>query len=500
MIGVTDYNSSLVETQLVIDGEWRPSESGDRYEIHNPARPSELVGTAAAATAVDVDAAVRSAHRAFPDWAALSYHERASYLRKVNEAVVADEAELKERIKLFTREHGKVLREATLELTRLGMRFELVADYADRLSDDERLPGPPFDLIITRQPRGVAALVIPWNWPLSILGAKLPQALMAGNTVVIKPSRESVLAPSITLRKIAEVLPPGVVNVVTGPSSRIGDPLLTHPLVRKINFTGGIETGKHVMRLAAENLAHVTLELGGNDAALVLEDAELNDQAFLKMYIGAFMTTGQICMAAKRFYVHESRFDEVVDGLSAFSSRQVVGDGTQPDVTMGPLNNESQYDIVTSFIGEAKEAGSDVRELGSVHDESDFADGYFIKPTIVVDPDPGLQIVREEQFGPAIPILKFRNDDEAVGLANDSEYGLCSSVWTEDRDRALAVARRLEAGYTYLNAHGPAAQDSRGPFGGFKQSGFGRNLGYEGVLEFQEFHSISSDPGFLFGS
>lgn len=497
---MTDYNANPVETELIIDGEWRPSVSRNRYQIHNPARPTELVGTAAAATPEDVDAAVHAAQAAFPAWAALSYHERAAYLRRVSGAIVQDEAELRDRIRLFTREHGKVIKEATLELTRLGLRFDLVAGYADRLAEDERLTGPPFDTIITRQPRGVAALIVPWNWPLSILGAKLPQALIAGNTVVIKPSRHAALAPMITLRLIAAVLPPGVINVVTGSAASIGDPLLSHPLVRKVNFTGGIETGKHVMRVAADNLAHITLELGGNDAAIVLDDAELDQEAFMKMYLGTFLSTGQVCMAAKRFYVHESRFDEVVDGFSTFISRQVVGDGTQPEVTMGPLNNVEQYEIVTSFIDEAKQAGADVRELGSVHNESEFEAGYFIKPTIVVAPDPNLRIVKDEQFGPAVPILTFSTDDEAIRLANDSEYGLCSSVWTENPERAVSVARCLEAGYTYLNAHGPAAQDSRAPFGGFKHSGFGRNLGYEGVLEFQECHSISSVPGWLFGS
>ncbi len=494
---MTNYNTAPVETQLVIDGDWVPSSDGERYELYNPARPSELVGTAAAATPDDVDAAVRSAHAAFPAWAALSYHERGAYLQKINEAVVADEGELQDRTKLFTREHGKILKEAGLELTRLGLRFDLVAGYADRLAADEELAGPPFDTIITRQPRGVAVLVVPWNWPLSILGAKLPQALMAGNSVVVKPSSHAALAPMITLRKMADILPPGVMNVVTGPASRIGDPLLTHPLVRKINFTGGIETGKHVMRVAADNLAHITLELGGNDAAIVLEDAKLDDEAFMRMYIGTFMSSGQICMAAKRFYVHESRFDEVVDGFSAFTSRQVIGDGTQPEVTMGPVNNVEQFDIVTGLIDEAKAAGADVRELGSVHDESDFEAGYFIKPTLVIDPEPVLHIVTDEQFGPAVPIMKFSDDADAIAQANAFDYGLCSSVWSEDRDRAVAIARQLEAGYTYLNAHGPTAQDSRGPFGGFKHSGFGRNLGYEGVLEFQEYHSISSVPGWL---
>jgi len=493
------YDEAPVETRLVINGEWRPASGGRTYEIRNPARPSEVVGMAAAASTDDVDAAMIAAQAAFPAWSSLSYHERGAYLTKINEAVVADEDELQDRIKLFTREHGKILRESGMELTRLGARFDLVAGYAERLAEDEKLPGPPFDTVITRQPFGVATLIVPWNWPLSILGAKLPQALMAGNTVVVKPSSYSALAPMITLRKMAEVLPPGVLNVVTGSASEIGDALLTHPVVRKINFTGGIETGKHIMRTAAQNLTHVTLELGGNDAAIVLEDANLDDEAFVRMFMGSFMTMGQVCMAIKRLYVHESRFDEVVDGFSAVLSRQVVGDGTQEGVTMGPVNNKEQYEIVGGFLAEARDAGADVRELGSVRDQAEFDEGYFFKPTLVVKPDPGLKIVKDEQFGPALPILTFKDDEEVVALANDSNYGLCSSVWTEDAERALSVARRLEAGYTYLNAHGPAAQDSRAPFGGFKQSGFGRNLGYEGVLEFQEYHSISSAPGWLFG-
>ena len=493
------YDEAPVETRLVINGEWRPASGGRTYEIHNPARPSEVVGMAAAASPDDVDAAMLAAQAAFPAWSSLSYQERGAYLTKINEAVVADADELQDRIKLFTREHGKILRESGMELTRLGARFDLVAGYAERLAEDEKLPGPPFDTVITRQPFGVATLIVPWNWPLSILGAKLPQALMAGNTVVVKPSSYSALAPMITLRKMAEVLPPGVLNVVTGSASEIGDTLLTHPVVRKINFTGGIETGRHVMRTAAQNLTHVTLELGGNDAAIVLEDANLDDEAFVRMFMGSFMTMGQVCMAIKRLYVHESRFDEVVDGFSAVLSRQVVGDGTQEGVTMGPVNNKEQYDIVGGFLAEARNAGADVRELGSARDEAEFDEGYFFKPTLVVKPEPGLKIVKDEQFGPALPILTFKDDEEVVALANDSNYGLCSSVWTEDAERALSVARRLEAGYTYLNAHGPAAQDSRAPFGGFKQSGFGRNLGYEGVLEFQEYHSISSAPGWLFG-
>jgi len=488
---------SAVRTELYIDGEDREPAGDKYYQLHNPARPEELVGEAASASVGDVDAACKAAHAAFPAWAVLTYAERADYLTKIAAHLTADEADLKFRINLFTREHGKVLRESTIEMTRLGDRFTYCASLAKRLAADDKLQGPPFDTIITRQPRGVAALIVPWNWPLSILGAKLPQALIAGNTCVVKPSQNAAMAPTLTIKKIAEILPAGVLNVVTGPASVIGDPLLSHPLVRKINFTGSIPIGKHVMRVAADNLTPVTLELGGNDAGLFLEDAVLDAGAFMRIYLAVFMTSGQICMSLKRLYVHRSRYEELCSGLAAVASRMVVGDPLLPDTNMGPLNNKSQYEVVTGMLDQARAQGADVQEFGNVPDQDLYDAGYFQKPTLVFNPDPDLDIVKEEQFGPALPIIQFDTDDEAIRLANESKFGLCSSVWSEDKQRAMQVARQLEAGYTYLNGHGPLAQDNRGPFGGFKESGIGRNLGYEGVLEFQEYHSISAPKGWL---
>jgi acyl-CoA reductase-like NAD-dependent aldehyde dehydrogenase len=489
--------TDLVETQLYIDGRARKA-SGDRtYPLHNPARPEELVGHAARASVVDVDSAVKAAHRAWPSWSALSYGERAKYLRAIASDLVADAADVDFRSRLFCREHGKILKETMMEMSRLGDRFEITASYAERLSQDQRLSGPPFDTIITSQSFGVAALIVPWNWPLSILGAKLPQALMAGNTVVIKPAQSSALAPALTLHKMASLLPPGVLNVITGHSSDIGDALVGHPLVRRVNFTGSIVVGRHVMRVAAENITPVTLELGGNDAGLVLADAKLDAAAFQRMYLGAFMSTGQICMALKRLFVHRSRYDEVVDGLSGMCSRQVVGDGLLPDTTMGPLNNKKQLNIVKTMIDEARSAGADIKEFGTVPDEDLYSRGFFHRPTLVFNPDRALSVVQDEQFGPVLPIIPFENEEEAIRQANETEFGLCSSVWSEDREHAVKVARKLEAGYTYLNGHGPASQDSRAPFGGFKQSGIGRNLGFEGITEFLGYQSISAPNGWL---
>lgn len=492
----------IISTDIYINGEGRPASSGAQYALQNPARPSELVGHAAAATKDDVNAAVQAAHAAFPAWADLGFEERAHRLREIAKMLAADEEDIKYRSRLFTREHGKIVRETLLEMSRLGDRFMLAAGYGERMANDEILGpapvGPQFDTIITRQPRGVAALIVPWNWPLSILGAKLPQALVTGNTVVVKPAENSAMAPMLTLQMIAKMLPPGVLNIVTGASRDIGDTLTGHPLVRKVNFTGSVPVGRHVMRVAAEHLTPVTLELGGNDAALLMEDVALSDEVFNKMYWGAFGSSGQICMALKRLYVHESRYDEVVDGFTAACERAIVGDGLLPETTMGPLNNAKQLKVVTDMIAEARAKGADVKECGHVPDEALYhGGGYFQKPTLIYDADPALTMVREEQFGPCLPIMKFSTEKEAISMANDSNFGLCSSVWTQDAERAVRIAKKLEAGYTYLNGHGPMAQDGRGPFGGFKQSGIGRNLGYDGVLAFAEPHSISGPAGFL---
>ena len=492
-----DLDDPAVSTELFIGGSACPASSGETYDLFNPARPDEFVGSAAAAGPDDVDRAVRAAHAAFPAWSAKSYDGRAQLLNAVADALAGDAAETETTARLFCREHGKILRETKLEISRLDTRFRQMADYIFRLAQDEKIPGPPFDTIVTRQARGVAALIVPWNWPLSILGAKLPQALMAGNTVVVKPSRNSALTPSLTLRKIASMLPDGVVNVLTGSASEIGDSLVSHPLVRFVNFTGSVDVGRHVMKTAAENITPVTLELGGNDPAIICADANLDSDAFARLYLGAFMSSGQICMAIKRLYVHRSRYDEVVDGMLAACDAKTVGDGLLPETDMGPLNNLKQREFVADMVAGAKSAGTEIRECGRIPDPELYGRGYFHRPVLALDPDPGLRIVREEQFGPALPILPFDSEDEAVALANDTEFGLCSSVWSADRGRAVRIARKIEAGYTYLNGHGPAAQDGRGPFGGFKKSGIGRNLGYEGVIQFQEHHSISSPGGWL---
>jgi acyl-CoA reductase-like NAD-dependent aldehyde dehydrogenase len=235
----------------------------------------------------------------------------------------------------------------------------------------------------------------------------------------------------------------------------------------------------------------VALELGGNDAAILLEDAQIDDEAIRRLVVASYLTSGQVCMGLKRLYVHRSRYDEVVEGLSRDLSAYVVGHGLNPDVTMGALNNADQRDFVVELRDEAAAVGHEVRELGTILDEAHSASGYFLKPALVLDPRPDLRVVTEEQFGPVLPIMPFDDLEDAVAAVNDDWSGLCSSVWSADEDRALAVARRLRTGTTWINNHNAVAEDDRVPFGGFRLSGVGRELGVEGLLEFVEPHSIT---------
>ena len=482
---MTAASPTAVNTSLLIGGEERSTP--ESYPVYDPARRGEVVGHAAAASTADAQDAVRAAHAAWPAWAALSATERAE---RVLAALGGLDGDADERAELLVRENGKVRFEAAIDGKGFIGRFHQAAAFAPQLDDPEQLAGPPFATTIAHVPVGVVTIIIPFNWPLAILAASLPYALMAGNTVVVKPPPTAPLSVMRTLRHVALALPPGVLNAVTGSDAVLGPVVVGDPRVKHVCFTGSVSGGRRIMEMAAANLTNVTLELGGNDPAIILDDAELDEAAFARLAVATFRTSGQVCMAIKRLYVPRRRFDDVVSGLRSAIAGTRVGSGLSGDVTMGPLHSERQRDYVVELCDEARRAGSEVVELGELVGAG-AEDGNFVLPALVLDPASSLRIVTEEQFAPALPVIAYDDEADAVAWSNDTWSGLCSSVWSADAEHAMTIARRLRTGVTFFNNHNAIAVDERAPFGGFNQSGVGRELGHEGMLGFTETHVMS---------
>jgi acyl-CoA reductase-like NAD-dependent aldehyde dehydrogenase len=469
---------------LLIRGEERPA--AETFPVYDPS-DGRVVGAAAAASAADAEDAVRAAHEAWPEWAALPASERCS---RVLASLEGLEADADERAELLVRENGKIRFEATIDLHVFVDRFHSAAGFAAQLDEDEHIDGPPFVTTISHVPAGVVTIIFPFNWPLAILAASLPYALMAGNTVVVKPPPTTPLSVVRTLRHLVLALPPGVLNVVTGSDATLGPVVVGDPRVKHVCFTGSVRGGRRIMEMAAANVTNVTLELGGNDPAIVLDDAVLDEAELERIAAATFMTSGQVCMAIKRLYVPRGRYADVVAGLQAALEKTVVGSGLDSNVTMGPLNTRQQREFVAELNDEARTAGAEVRELGAFAGD-DPDEGNYLLPALVLNPRHDLRVVSDEQFGPTLPVIAYDDEAEAIARANDTWSGLCSSVWSSDPERAMRVARQLRTGVTFFNNHNATAVDERAPFGGFNQSGIGRELGREGLLEFTQTHVMS---------
>lgn len=487
-----DAITTGARTGLYIGGRERFTD--ETLTIVDPAKPGVVVGEAASASAADVADAVAAAKTAHPAWDALGAKERA---RIMAEAIVGIADERDEDAAILSQENGKVRFEAWVDALVFELRWNLALMLADEVETPRTLPvipgAIPVSTEVSYQSLGVVTVIVPFNWPIAILGASLPHALLAGNTVIVKPPPSAPLATTRVTQRLAEKLPAGVLNVVTGDNDNAAG-LIQNTDVAKVSFTGSVAGGKRVMEMASKTLTRVMLELGGNDAAIFLEDAVIDDVHLDRLFAAVYDTTGQICMNAKRVYVHRSRLDEVVAGLTARLEKVVLGHGLDAGTTMGPLHQPAQKAFVEEIIAEAKDAGADVREFGDLPG-GDLAGGNFLRPALVVDPPLHLRVVTQEQFGPVIPLIPFDTEDEAVRLANDTWAGLGGSVWTASPEAAHRVGSALQCGYVWVNDHGATRLDLRAPFGGMKQSGMGREQGIDGVRAFQDTRSIATiDP------
>jgi acyl-CoA reductase-like NAD-dependent aldehyde dehydrogenase len=469
----------MADYGLIIDN--RKMATTATFDISNPAT-GELVGKAPVATREQLDAAVAAAARAFPAWSRESEARRKQACRDIAGVLAANAGEL---ARLLTMEQGKPLKG-------MGSEFELGGCMAWAGAQAEfDLPvkviedTPQSRVELHRKPLGVVGSITPWNWPLMIAIWHIVPAIRTGNTVVIKPSPYTPLSTLRMIELLASVLPPGVLNAVSG-TDELGAWMTAHPEIKKIVFTGSCATGKKVMASAAGNLKRLTLELGGNDAAIVLPDADV--EAFApRIFGGAFINSGQTCAAIKRLYVHESIYDRMCAALTSIAEATPVGNGLDESVMMGPLQNRMQYDKVVALVEDAKARGARVLCGGS----APGGPGFFYPLTLVADIADGTRLVDEEQFGPVLPIIRYRDVDDALRRANTSEFGLSGSVWSTDLEAARAVAERLECGTAWVNKHAAIAPNV--PMGGVKASGMGVEFGEEGLAEYTDIQVVSID-------
>jgi acyl-CoA reductase-like NAD-dependent aldehyde dehydrogenase len=473
---------------MLIGGEWRQAASSEEIEVVNPAT-EEVVGTVPSARPADVDDAVATARRAFPAWAATDVEERAHVLAR---AAALIEERAKDLAGLLTAEQGKPIAEARAEVTHLVHGVRYYAEAATKVRGAyQELPsafGPAYGQVI-RRPMGVCAAITPYNFPLTLLGTKVAPALACGNTVVAKPASTTPLATLAVARLFADAgVPDGVLNVVTGRGSVIGDALVSHPEVRRVAFTGETGTGRRIMSLAGPLLKRVTLELGGSDPVIVCADADV-DTAVKSVIIGRYWNAGQACLGCKRVYVADEVYDAFVGALVERVGRYEPGDGTvkaeKPRLRMGPIHTRSGRDTLVEQLEDGAAKGGEVLIGGGTggHDK-----GWFLEPAVVAEPAEDSRLVREEVFGPVLPVFRFRDFDDAIRRANDTPYGLGSSIWTHDVRKIHRAAQHIDAGMTWVNQIHYGYDEL--PFGGIKDSGFGKEHGLEALDSYVELKSV----------
>jgi acyl-CoA reductase-like NAD-dependent aldehyde dehydrogenase len=437
----------------------------------------------------DVERAIQAAKAAQSAWASKTYTQRAQILAPALERLAAH---IDARTVLYVRENGKTTAEAKAELAGVPARQRLTLELAaelDQLHEHESTHGKSF---VGYLPFGVVVSIVPWNAPVSLAFLQIIPALLAGNTIVVKPPESCPLSLIQAVEMLASLVPAGVINVVTGLPGEIGETLTTHPDVDKLAFTGSVPSARKIMADAAQTIKGITLELGGNDAAIVLEDADLGDAAMERMAKSVYRMTGQVCMAIKRIYVPESLRDKFLDAFMRTVDRIVVGDGLDSAVTMGPMHTARALDRAQSLVADAARRGAAVQILGQVRDKAAFSRGHFMQPTVVSGIAEDAPLMAEEQFCPAVPVATYRDVDEAIARANATIYGFGGSIWSRNIARGAELARRLRAGTVFVNTHGTESVNRKLPYGGIKQSGIGRRAGIEGIREYMQIQTLTT--------
>ncbi|MEV0819970.1 aldehyde dehydrogenase family protein [Nonomuraea rubra] len=474
--------------QLFIDGRWVDAASGKTFTTPDPAT-GETLARIAEADAEDVERAVKAARRAFEGpWSRLTPSERGRMIWRIGDLILEH---LEEFAQLESLDNGKPLAVARFADVPLAADlFHYMAGWATKIEGNTisisapTAPGAAFHAYTLREPVGVVAQIIPWNFPLLMAAWKLGPALATGNTVILKPAEQTPLSALRLAELIAEAgIPDGVVNVLPGYGETAGAALAAHPGVDKVAFTGSTEVGKLIVRAAAGNLKKVTLELGGKSPNIVFDDAD-PALAIEGAANAIFFNHGQCCVAGSRLFVHQSRFDEVVEGVAGIARSIKLGRGLEPDTQMGPLVSDEQLRRVTGLLDSGRDEGARAVAGGARHGER----GYFVEPTVLTDIRPDMRVVREEIFGPVVVASPFSDLNEIAAQANDTPYGLGAGIWTRDISKAHALASKIRAGTVWINCYN--VFDAALPFGGYKQSGWGREMGHEALEAYTEVKSV----------